>query len=373
MADEKPPLATPEVAPTPEAPAKPPIVAPARRTLERGLLWTIALILACMFLHFARPVLVPLAGAWVLAAALKPAVRFLQRMHLPAPVGAMVVLIVLTGLAVVATVQLASEADRWVADAPAHLHRVRTRLEPLLEPMQRWSRASVEVSAIANASEPDAVAAAPSGPPPGAVFEWTRQLVVGGVSTLVLVFFLLAAGDRFRQKLLHLLPTFGEKRRALEIVREIEEHVTVFLFTVSCVNVALGLIVWLALRALGMPGAELWGVVAALVNYVPYFGPVLGVGALLLAGVAEFKNLGEALMPAAIYLGLHLVESNLVTPHVLGRRLRLNPLVVFIALLFWSWVWGVPGALLAVPLLLCLRIVAERVERLAPLVEFLDR
>jgi predicted PurR-regulated permease PerM len=142
---------------------------------------------------------------------------------------------------------------------------------------------------------------------------------------------------------------------------------------VSCVNAVLGLVLWLALRALEMPGAALWGVVAAIVNYVPYFGPVVGVGGLLLAGLTEFKGLGEAFVPAAIYLGLHLLESNLVTPLVLGRRLRLNPLVVFIALLFWTWVWGVPGALLAVPILLCLRIVAERVERLAPLVEFLDR
>lgn len=378
MTSEPVPAAVPEVDGSVAEVAKAPAAAPppreplgSRRGLERGALCVIAGVLLCGFLHFAQPLLVPIASAWLLAAALKPAVRFLQRLHIAPPFGAALVLLVVGTLATLAAVRIGGDLDRWISDAPGHLADVRSRLRPLLEPLERWTRASVEVSAIASV---DAARAAPAAAAePGAVLVWTKQLVVGLVSTVALLYFLLAAGDRFRQKLIHVMPTLSRKKRALEIAREIEERVTVFLFTVSCVNALLGVCVWLALEALGMPGAELWGVLAAVVNYVPYFGPVVGVGALLLAGVAEFSSFGEAVLPAAIYLGLHVIESNLVTPQVLGRRMRLNPVVVFVDLLFWTWLWGVPGALLAVPILLCVRIVAERIDPLSPVVEFLDR
>ena len=144
------------------------------------------------------------------------------------------------------------------------------------------------------------------------------------------------------------------------------------LFTITVINFGMGLLVALVMLLLGMPNPVLWGVVAGLLNFIPYFGPLTMTLVLVLAGFLTFDSTLQAILPAAVYLGIHTTESNFLTPTVVGRRLTLNPVVIFVSLMFWTWLWGMPGALLAVPLLMTLKILCDHIRPLAPIGEFLS-
>ena len=163
--------------------------------------------------------------------------------------------------------------------------------------------------------------------------------------TLVLLYLLLASGDLFLQKLVHVMPTLSDKKRAVEISHEIQQNISNYLFSVSLINIGLGLIVSGGLYFMGVPNAAMWGMLVAVLNFVPYFGPVAGVILLAAVGLLTFDTLWKGLLPPAWYLLLHLLEANLITPVLLGRRFTLNPVVIFVSLIFWTWLWGVPGSL----------------------------
>jgi len=200
----------------------------------------------------------------------------------------------------------------------------------------------------------------------------TTTFVAGAIETLVLLYFLLAYGDVFLQKLVKVLPDFRDKKEAVTIAREVQQNISSFLFTITLINATFGLLVGVGVWLVGLSNPILWGVAAALLNYIPYFGPITGVCILALAGLLTFDSVGHALVPPFIYLSLHALESNFITPMILGRRLTVNPLIIFISLMFWTWLWGIPGALLSVPLLMTLKIVCDHFEPLAPLGEFLN-
>jgi len=206
----------------------------------------------------------------------------------------------------------------------------------------------------------------------GSVLTFTKSLGAGLIETVVLLFFMLAAGDLFMQKLVRVLPTLHDKKKAVEIAHQLQQNLSTFLFTITSINVALGVLVGLATFFLGLPNPVLWGVLAGALNFIPYFGPITGVLILLLAGFLTFESPWRALAPSLIYLALHAVESNVVTPIVLGRRLTLNPLVIFISLMFWTWLWGIPGALLSIPLVMMFKILCDHFKPLAPIGEFLS-
>jgi predicted PurR-regulated permease PerM len=196
--------------------------------------------------------------------------------------------------------------------------------------------------------------------------------VAGGIETVVLLFFMLAAGDLFMQKLVKVLPTLHDKRKAVEIAHEVQHSLSAFLFTITLINAVLGVAVGFAAFLVGLPNPVLWGVLAGALNFIPYFGPITGVAVLLVAGFITFDSPLRALLPSVIYLGLHGVEANFITPLILGRRLTLNPLVIFISLMFWTWLWGIPGALLSIPMLMMFKILCDHFKPLAPVGEFLS-
>jgi predicted PurR-regulated permease PerM len=176
---------------------------------------------------------------------------------------------------------------------------------------------------------------------------------------LVLVYLLLASGDMFMHKLVRVMPTLQDKKLAVEISHEVQSNISKYLFAVTVINIALGAVVAAGLGVMGVPKAAMWGMLVAFLNFVPYFGPVAGVLLLAVVGALTFDTLGQGLMPAAWYLALHMLESNLVTPLLLGRRFTLNPVAIFISLMFWLWVWGIPGALLAVPILVSIKAICD--------------
>ena len=184
---------------------------------------------------------------------------------------------------------------------------------------------------------------------------------------VVLLFFMLAAGDSTLRKLVEAVPRFQEKKHAVYITHEIERNVSGYLATITGINAAVGVITWCAMYLCGIPDPLLWGTLAFLLNYIPMVGPLIGIGIMFLVGLLTFGHALPAFLPALIYLGVHIAEGQIVTPLLLARRFTLSPLIVIISLFFWYWMWGIPGALLSVPLLATLKIVCDRIPSLATL------
>src|SRR5712671_6611482 len=208
---------------------------------------------------------------------------------------------------------------------------------------------------------------------PSSLINWTGTFLAGIGETLVLLYLLLASGDLFLQKLVRVVPTLSDKKLAVEISHEIQQNISNYLFSVSLINVGLGLVVSGGLYFMGVPNAAMWGILVALLNFVPYFGPVAGVIILGTIGFLSFDTLWKGLLPPAWYLVLHLLEANLITPVLLGRRFTLNPVIIFVSLIFWTWLWGIPGALLSVPILVSIKIVCDRVPAMSAVSELFSR
>ncbi|NNL36499.1 MAG: AI-2E family transporter, partial [Silicimonas sp.] len=197
-------------------------------------------------------------------------------------------------------------------------------------------------------------------------------LVAQSIFMLVLLFFITASGDLFYAKIVEASPTFRAKRRAIGITRDIEKRISRYFLTISVVNAGLGASIGLTLWWLGMPNPLLFGVMAFALNFIPYLGALAGVAVTFAIGIVSFPTLGDALVVAAAYLALTTLEGQLITPYAIGRRLSLNPVIVFIAVAFWGWAWSVIGMFIAVPLLIVALVISERVEGLEGLAIFLS-
>jgi predicted PurR-regulated permease PerM len=185
-------------------------------------------------------------------------------------------------------------------------------------------------------------------------------------TTTVMLFFLLASGDRLLKGLVEILPSFSDKRQAVEIATEIETHISGYLLTITMMNLAVGIVTGLAMKFCGLGDAILWGSMAFLLNYIPILGPFTGVVIFFIAGLLSFASPWHALVPAGLYLLIHIAEGETITPMLLAKRFTLNPVLVIGSLFFWHMIWGIPGALLAVPLLAMFKIICDHVEPLTP-------
>jgi predicted PurR-regulated permease PerM len=203
------------------------------------------------------------------------------------------------------------------------------------------------------------------------LFSRTTEILAAGSVLLILLFFLLASGDMFLRKLIRVLPSLADKKTAVEIARQIESDISVYLATITMINGCLGLATWGAMALLGVPNPLLWGVMAWATNYIPYLGAMTMYAVLTMVGFLTFPTTGHALLVPGAFGVLNILEAYMLTPLVLGRRLTLNPVVIFLALTFWGWIWGVAGAILAVPIMVVFKIFCDHSEPLAPIGEFL--
>jgi predicted PurR-regulated permease PerM len=200
-----------------------------------------------------------------------------------------------------------------------------------------------------------------------------RAVLDGLFTTLLVLYFLLVSGDTFLRRIVEILPKFSDKRQAVDISQQIqEEDVSAYLITITAMNAAVGIATATAMHLCGLGDPLLWGAAAFLLNYIPILGPVVGTVIFFLAGMLSFDSLWGALLPPALYFGIHLVEGESLTPMLLARRFTLNPVLVILSLLFWLWMWGVPGAILAVPMLAIVKIVSDRVRPLKALGHFIE-
>lgn len=330
------------------------------------------------FLYFARPVILPIFLACAAAMTLKPLIRWSSCCHIPPALSAAVVLCLLVAAIGIGFFQLGRPALTWTNEAPQHMAELRQRVLKVFPRLARFSQAAAAVNNL-GATEEEQREEQKKAPTvevkdsrgTSSVLNWTGTFLAGIGETLVLLYLLLASGDLFLQKLVHVMPTFRDKKRAVEISHEIQQNISNYLFSVSLINLGMGLVVGGGLYFMGVPNAAMWGLCVAVLNFVPYFGPVAGVIVLGTVGLLTFDSLWKGLLPPAWYLLLHLLEANLITPVLLGRRFTLNPVVIFVSLIFWMWLWGVPGALLSVPILVSIKVVCDHVPAMSSVSELL--
>ncbi len=339
----------------------------------RSIAITGLFVLAMLYtLHFASAFLLPIVLAVLLDFLLSPIVRTLKRARIPEPVGAALVILTLLGGGGVGVYSLAEPAREWMTKAPQSISRVQERLRELRKPVDQVTRTAEQVEAATEVSQGGPQEVVVRGPRLSERFFGTTQsLLTGAMETIILLYFLLAAGDLFLQKLIKVLPLLKDKKKAVAIARETEASVSTYLFTVALVNIGLGIAVTLVMLLIGMPNAVLWGSMAALAEFIPYVGAATMLGMLAMAGLVTFPELGQALLVPGAYLAVNLIQANFITPAVLGRRLTLNPVAILVGLVFWWWIWGVAGAFIAVPMLATLKIFCDHIESLAPIGEFL--
>ncbi len=339
----------------------------------------------------AQPLLTPVLVAVVLTFVLAPLVRRLRKLGVPEVLGAALVVVALLASTVPLALSLAQPAAQWWEQAPttvaqllARFDRLRAAIPGLAPP------APVRTPAPAlRGGNRTTVAAnpAPAVPAVDPVRErlaseglaLTGTLLSHGVSfslaaatTLILLYFLLASEHWMLSRCVEAVPRRRTRALILGGVRAAQREIGRYLFATGCINVVSGLAAALAMWLLGVSNPTLWGVLVAVLSFVPYLGPLLIMGLLLLAGMTTASALPGMLTPVFAYAAIHAVESNFVSPWVVGRRLSLSPISVFLAVVFWGWVWGIAGALIAVPMLIALRTVCLRVRRLRKLARFLE-
>jgi predicted PurR-regulated permease PerM len=336
---------------------------------SRAPLTVIALILGLVACWLARDLLVPVMLAMMLALLANPMVTRLNRMWIPRWIGAL--LIVLGGLALAGWLAslLVAPATDWIKQAPTELRQVAPKFKALTRQVEQANKAAASIAKAAGA--PVATSAATSDadkPHPPNLWSMIagapRVLASIGAVVLLAYFFLVYGQDLQRHAIARMDGT-ERKQVTIEILKTIEADLSRYVLTISFINAMLGLLLTGGLVLLGLDWSDalLWGTLAALLNFVPYVGPLSGVLLLGLVGLVAFNTPAQMLVPPAMYLGLHVLESQVVTPIILGRRMALSPLVMLLWLMLWGFLWGIAGLLLAVPMLASLKIVAERVER----------
>lgn len=340
----------------------------------RRLLELILLTLLVIGLYFAKEVVLPLLMGGILALTLSPTVRTLQRMGIAPPVTA-VALILSLGLVVGGGAFVASgPVSAWVDQAPQLGARLKAKFVALTSSVDAMRSATAQVDNLASPAADGSVQRV-SIQSPGLLNSAVSN-AASVLSTilvmLVLALFLLASGDMFYVKLIETFPKFGDKKRALRIVYGIERSISRYLLTVTLINAGLGLVVGIAMGLTGMPQALVWAAAAFLFNFLPYVGPVIGIGLSAAVAAVTFPGLSHALLVPALYGGAALVEGQFVTPILLGRRMQLNTVAMFVTLVFWGWLWGIAGALMAMPFLVCLKVICDNVDPLRTLGNFLS-
>jgi predicted PurR-regulated permease PerM len=353
------PVEEPEEMPLPSDP----------KVIFLGSLFALVLLAA---LYVAAEIVLPFVLAVVLKLLLQPAMRLLERWHVPRILAALLLILAVFGSIVGLGAAIAGPASTWAAKLPEGVPRLQERLSFLQAPINTLQRFLQQVE---NYGQP--AGAAPAASAGGStlmtkLFAGTRYFASGFFTTILFLFFLLVSGDTFLRRLVEILPSFTNKRQAVDISQQVESDISAYLVTITLMNAAVGIATAMVMWLTGIGDPILWGAVAFLLNFVPILGPIFGVVIFLLAGLLTNDTLWQALLPSGLYLGIHLIEGQLLTPMLLAKRFILNPVLVIISLVFWFWMWGAPGAILSVPMLAITKIICDRIRPLAAFGHFLE-
>ena len=338
----------------------------------KNLLLGIFLILFFASVYFARDMFLPIVIGLLVALTLSPVVRGLARSGIPEPVSAIVLIFGAIVTIGIGAYLLTGPVSAILADVPQLGDQLRIKLSHLLESVEAVQEASEEVEDLANGTDAQTPKVAIQQPglmafAAGSIANFLALVVVG----LILAMFLLASGDLFYVKLVNAIPTFSDKRRAVKAVRDVERQISHYFLAITAINAALGICIGLGLMWLGLPNAIMWGVFAFALNFLPFVGAIVGTVLVGIYGIIQFDTLSLGLAAPAIYFFFTTLEGQFLTPAILGHRLELNTVSVFLTVIVWSWLWSVPGALMAVPFLVMVKVISDNVEQLRTFGSFL--
>jgi predicted PurR-regulated permease PerM len=340
------------------------------KTVFLGGLLALGILAGC---YAAAEIVLPIVLAFVLNLVLQPGMRGCERLHIPRTAAALLIIALLLGALVGFGTALSAPAADWAQKLPTGIPKLQERLRFLHRPVAAIEKFTQQVEGFTQSGpgQPMAVRVQGQGLP-NLIFNGTRSFATGMLETILVLFFLLVSGDLFRRRLVEILPRFRDKRQVVDISQQIERDVSAYLVTITMMNFVVGVATGSVMFFCGIADPVLWGMLAFLLNYIPILGPLLGIVTFLLVGLLSIDTLWFAFVPAGLYLAIHLVEGETVTPMLLARRFTINPVLVILGLLFWYWMWGVPGAVLATPMLAITKIICDRIGPLQALGHFIE-
>ena len=328
-----------------------------------ALMMGAALLLALPFaLRAGAEFFLPVTAALVIAIALVPVLEWLERRRVPSSLAAFICLVLFLAVANAAVAAIIFPASEWVRQLPERIGRIRQTLGPLFDVYsdlqsfiddvaRQFGRTSGLAHQTVTVETPNSLLQIIATSAPFAVIQMFFAMLV--------IFFFLSGWTRMRKRTIIGRSSFDGAMTTARVIQQVVDATSTYLGTITIVNLGMGAVVSLILYLLGMPTPLMWGGIVAVLNYIPYLGPIASAFLLAVGGLMTFNHASYAFLPAICFVGVHLIEANLVTPLVVGRRLTINPLMILLALSFWAWVWGTTGALLAVPLLIILRTIFD--------------
>ncbi|MCA9040133.1 MAG: AI-2E family transporter, partial [Planctomycetaceae bacterium] len=325
--------------------------------------------------YFARAILIPIALAVVLFFLLAPVVRFMSRWrYVTESVAAGIVVLFMSSLIFTGSYFLATPVTSWIRSAPETFRAAEEKLSFLSEPVGMLDEASEEVSNITNGNEKEDVVKVAIQQPPiiSYLLSSTVNVMAGTIITIVLVYLMLAMGHRSINSVVELMPSINDKKGVVNLLRNIELGISRYLVTITLINICLGVVIGFTLGLLGLPDPYLLGIMAALLNFIPYVGPAVGALIVFMISVVNMNTPAEIAAGPLIYLTINTIEGNLITPVIMGHSMKLNPAIVFLHIIFWGWVWGIGGVLLSVPILGILKITFNHFEETKPIAHLLS-
>lgn len=329
-------------------------------TLICGLLLALSLPFA---LRFGAEFFLPVTAALVVAIALVPLLEWLERRRVPSVLAALICVLLLLTVANIAVASIVFPAMQWVEDLPQRIESIRATLAPIFElyaSLEGFIDNLVrEFGQTSSSAAPQAVTVEPPNSLLAIIASSAPHAILQMFFAILVIFFFLAGWTRMRKRTITTRASFDGAMTTARVIQQVVDATSLYLGTITMVNVTIGLVTAGILWAIGMPTPLMWGGIVALLNYIPYLGPIASVGLLAVGGLMVFPDPWYALLPALSFAAIHLVEANIITPTLVGRRLTINPLLILVALSFWTWVWGTAGALLAVPLLIIAKTVLD--------------
>ena len=357
-----------------------------KQTVQVGPRWAVIGIFLILFggmLYLTASFILPVVFALLFALVLSPIVRFFRRrLKVPEPITAIfLVLGTLVGLTAM-FYALSDPLTQIVRNAPTYAQAVDREVSSVREQFSRLTRLRGGAEDATAITVPQVEVQGPPQDEPREVVvrsptlldtaaNSAPQMLAGIGFALIFLFFLLASGDLFHQKLVQSMPTFSDKKRALSIAHEIEKELSRYLFTITLITLGLGVAVGFSLWLVNMPTPAVFGALATVLNFIPYIGAIVGMALVGVIALAEFGDVTVALIPVLVYLACTSLEGQFLTPMIVGRRLEMNAAAVFLSVAFWGWIWGVTGMFLAVPIMVGVKILANYVDSLQPLGNFL--
>lgn len=304
----------------------------------------------------------PTTAAMVIAIALVPILEWLERRRVPSALAALFCVLLFLTIVNVALASIVVPAWSWVSILPDRIERIQSNIAPLLDLYSNLERFVSRLLSQLASQPAQPAGGAPTSPPASVADLFSTSAPAALIEmffAILLIYFLLAGWTRLRRGAISSRSSFGGAMATARVIQDVVDDTSAYLGTITLINATLGLTVAGFLWMIDMPTPLMWGGIVALLNFIPYLGPIVAAALLTLGGLMTYEDIWLALLPAAIMTGAHLIEANVITPLVVGHRLTISPVLILLSLSFWGWVWGAPGALLAVPLLIIIQTVLK--------------